>query len=195
MLGAVAATKAQWIEAPNSTHRRHPSLGERYTIGDFSGTVLKRKGKKFMAELSLSEKLIEERFRYILRQKEKLNESTFKIASFYQVVFFGLIAGGGYLLEAAKSEKLDAYQVKSLGFLGAAFGVLVSIICILLITSGVLSWLKYRREEHEIELEVHGSTRPAPTGKDVLRWHETYVVIAMVAMTTFLIIGYLKLFR
>jgi hypothetical protein len=58
---------------------------------------------------------------------------------------------------------------------------------VLLIVSGVSSWLDYRREECELTEEfVRPGFRRPPAKKNFWRWYETWIVLFIAASVVFL---------
>jgi len=123
-----------------------------------------------------------ERYKYVLGQKKDLNEKSFKLATVYQAAVI-LACGATYKVVCdARSGVVTAQE--GLAFEWAIFGImtLASLFFALLIAGGLLSWLKYRRDEADIEFAVTGTCRPAPGRSDILRWYETYLIIGAVAV-------------
>lgn len=124
-----------------------------------------------------------ERYKYILEQKKRLNDVTFKIAAFYQTIFLALLAAQFKLLETASTRdtEIELMRIGSWGLFWMLTGV--SLICVATLVAGIISWLGYRREETVFEMEIGQEIRPTPSLKNALSWYETYIIIAIIGVS------------
>ncbi|MCK9744742.1 hypothetical protein [Pseudomonas syringae] len=116
-----------------------------------------------------------ERYKYILARKQTLNDATFKIATIYQVLLLALGAGQYNVILQWKSVAITA-DIASLFSLCITIMIFaLSALILTLLMGGVASWLKYRRDEANIELTVHGTNRDPVNFASIFRWYETYL--------------------
>jgi hypothetical protein len=126
-----------------------------------------------------------ERYKYVLSQKQKLDETTWKVVSMYQSAVF--VLGSGIFAVAAASDK--AALSRELSFIGLSalycLFLILSAFSIILLVSGMLSWLAYRRDEDEIMLIAGGTPKSPVRIVDIFRWYETYVILLMLGIAAF----------
>lgn len=123
-----------------------------------------------------------ERYKYILDQKKNLNLNTFKIISYYQVFMAGIAIGQFHLIKDSESNGIGE-KIAVLGSWGLfALATMVSLVCCLMIFSGIASWIDYRRDEADIEAGKLGSGRKAPDLADALSWYETYILALIICV-------------
>lgn len=155
--------------------------------------ALKVKSYKIALEHKVPEEAAQlfllERYKYILKQKQDLNERTFKISAVYQATIV-LVCSAQYKI-LLDIQKADISYENGKSFSWACFAILctASAYYLALIIGGLLAWLKYRRDEASIEEKVFGSGRAAPSVRDFMRWYESYLLTAAIAAP----IGYLIL--
>lgn len=132
-----------------------------------------------------------ERYRYILAQKQNLNESTFKVSAVYQALL-GAVGIAQFNICQAFFEKKMAANI-SLVFSSATliFFLLSSVFVLVLMVSGVRSWIGYRQEEAQIESQVFKKSRALPKVKNLLFWYETYIIFFIVVLSIFAVLLYL----
>jgi hypothetical protein len=123
-----------------------------------------------------------ERYKYIIDQKKRLNDATFKIAAFYQAVTLVIFGAQFKILETAQKQEIsdDLARLGSWGLFWSSVGL--TFVSLLLMIGGVGAWLDYRREEALMETEFAGLSRKAPSLKALLRWYETYISFTMIAV-------------
>ena len=128
-------------------------------------------------EIKSSDFLLE-RYKYILNQKKDLNERSFKVASVYQATILAIAAAQYRVITDVQDGKVFILSGSVLSW--SLFGLmcLASAFFIVLLIGGIASWLKYRKDEGEIEIKMFGLARPIPKTIDYLRWYETYLVAA-----------------
>lgn len=123
-----------------------------------------------------------ERYKYILSRKGQLNEATFKIVSLYQVVVFAFALSFFKIYSCYKDGLLSLdvgyFFCLALIVLYVAFTILI----LALLIGGVFAWLKYRRDENEIQSLIDGSTRADISFKNVFAWYEFYVTLFIIAV-------------
>lgn len=123
-----------------------------------------------------------ERYRYILQQLHATNENVHRYLGLYQTLATAL--GGGVLLVFASRGSWDisagTARASILGLLTLL--TLVGLFSAMLIVIGILSWIDYRREECELTDElIRPGFRKPPNPRNFLRWHETYIVLFILA--------------
>ncbi|MBS7457364.1 hypothetical protein [Coralloluteibacterium stylophorae] len=124
-----------------------------------------------------------ERYKYVLEQKKFLNKTTLALLAIYQAGL-ALVVGAHYRLWTALAE-----ERVSEGFASAASDGLLMLLWVLalfsvsMLISGILSWLDYRHAEALMEDEYLGGSRPLPKIGRLFHWYETYVAIAILAIT------------
>lgn len=139
----------------------------------------------------LREEFLLERYKFILQQKQALNKTTFQLVTFFQSGL-GLILSAHYVLGVAIAEKKIGVGWGALALGGVRWLLVVlSVFSILMILSGMASWIGYRKDEADIEGSFLAVARPLPSMKNLLRWYETYVLLAMCAAT----LGYFLFFH
>ena len=125
-----------------------------------------------------------ERYRYVLEQKRELNKTTFLLVAIYQAGL-ALVAGANLAVRTALSKRELTDVAAEVLLKGSAWLLLaVTGFALVMLVSGVLSWLGCRREEAAIEAVYLGVARPLPTMRSALAWYETYIAIAMIAITS-----------
>jgi len=127
-----------------------------------------------------TEAFLLERYKYILEQKRSLNAATFKIVSILQLIVAAVATANFSIIKAVQSGEIDSDAARLavlFCFVGSIFVILA---CLLSLVGGLASWLKYRRDEAAVEMQVHGAARPAPNFASIFRWYETYIILAAV---------------
>lgn len=128
-----------------------------------------------------------ERYRYILQQLHVLNENVYRFLALYQTLATGLVGAALALFVGYQKWGIDAATARS-GVLGLLWLVtIVAAFTVLLIVTGVLNWLDYRREECELTDQlVSPGFRRAPRIGNLTRWYETYVVLFVACSIIFM---------
>src|SRR5690242_17452982 len=103
-----------------------------------------------------------ERYKYVLNRKRELNSATFKITALYQAAI-GFLASAEFTVLRLHS---DSALRKSIAIL-ATDGVFVlflttTTLTVCLFVGGIASWIKYRRDETEIERSIGRQGRSLP---------------------------------
>jgi hypothetical protein len=132
----------------------------------------------------MSDAVLLERYKYVIDQKKRLNETTFKIAAFYQSIVLVILAAQFRILELSQKSEIDV-ELASLGtwgLFGAAFAL--TTLSILLLAGGIASWFDYRKDEVILEQQLGGRARDPGSFKGILRWYETYIAITMISSVT-----------
>ena len=130
----------------------------------------------------MNENLLVERYKYILDQKKRLNETTFKIAAFYQGALLVILGGQFRILELNQKKEVSS-ELAEVGSWGLFWAVVaLSFVSLLLLVGGIASWFDYRREEADLEGKLGGLTRLPPSWRGVLRWYETYIGLLMIVI-------------
>jgi uncharacterized iron-regulated membrane protein len=140
--------------------------------------------------MSDSNNFLLERYKYILARKQALNEATFKIAAIYQAVLLalGLAQFNVIAMLNAKSISLEIAKFASLSI--QIMLVTLTVLILSLLVGGILSWLKYRKDEGNIDLAIMGVSRMPVKLSSALRWYETYIAITILVVCILSIWGY-----
>ncbi|MFG1649789.1 hypothetical protein ACGFIE_07660 [Micromonospora sp. NPDC049275] len=132
--------------------------------------------------LALADNIRLERYRYILRQIESVNQNTHRFLALYQAIVTSLATACvalflGYEQWGVKPGVARAGLI-ALMFLAS----LVACFAAVLIIAGIFSWLDYRREECRLVNPVAGEGfRDPPQWRSFLRWYETWVALFIIA--------------
>jgi hypothetical protein len=128
-----------------------------------------------------------ERYKNILEQINIVNANVYRFLAIYQALATALVSGGLALFVGYRKWDISATTARS-GIIGLMWLVtVIALFAILLIITGVLSWLDYRREECEVtDLAVRPGFRKAPEVRNFWRWYETYIVIFITVSVSFL---------
>lgn len=131
----------------------------------------------------MSDPFLLERYKYVLEQKRALNSTTFKIATIYQALMLAVCTAAYTVEKQALAADLPIVLAEgSLKILGVA-AVVIGMFACLMILSGLNAWLKYRRDESDIEGQVYGQSRRPPSWYDAIRWYETYLLLTILVVT------------
>ncbi|SBT45080.1 hypothetical protein [Micromonospora auratinigra] len=119
-----------------------------------------------------------ERYKYILQQLHVLNENVYRFLALYQTLATTLVGAALALFVGYRKWEIDPATARA-GVLGLLWLVtIVAAFTILLIVTGVLNWLDYRREECELtDGMIFPGFRRAPRVGNLRRWYETYIVL------------------
>lgn len=123
-----------------------------------------------------------ERYKYILARKQSLNEATFKITAIYQVVIAALAISQYNVIVMLKSKSIS-YDIAQFSSICLFFMLaILTVLIVALLVGGVFAWLKYRRDEQEMEIDVFGISRARVGFFNIFSWYETYIVITVLAV-------------
>jgi hypothetical protein len=128
-----------------------------------------------------------ERYRYILQQLHATNENVYRFLAIYQSLATAIAGAALALFVGYRKWGIEPGTARA-GVVGLMCLVtLVAVFTILLVVIGVLTWLDYRTEECELTDEaVAPGFRSPPNRRNLVRWHETYivafVVVSLIAM-------------
>ncbi|WBB98012.1 hypothetical protein O7553_03370 [Solwaraspora sp. WMMA2059] len=127
-----------------------------------------------------------ERYKYILQQINASNENVYRFLALYQSLATGIFGAGLLLFVSFREWGISA---------GVAHAALIGLLCLmtivasfttLLVISGLLSWLDYRREECVLTEELFGpGFREPPRISNFYRWNETYIICFVLMSTVF----------
>jgi hypothetical protein len=123
------------------------------------------------------EHFLQERYKHVLEQKRSLNDKTFLLLSVYQSIF--ALASGGLAYSFMNDfkdhpeRKFQAVQALVLAVCGSG------LFTIMLLACGLVAWLSYRREQLKIEREIFSVSLVDVKFSDVLKWYETYIILAV----------------
>ena len=122
-----------------------------------------------------------ERYRYILQQIQAVNENAHRFLAIYQTLATALVGAALALFVGYRKWELTPDTARS-GVIGLmVLTTMVAAFTATLIVVGVAAWLDYRNEECDITDEMVGpGFRKRPRPGNLLRWHETYVVLFIV---------------
>ncbi|MEU1393630.1 MULTISPECIES: hypothetical protein [unclassified Nonomuraea] len=125
-----------------------------------------------------------ERYRYILQQLNTLNDNVYKFLGIYQTLTTAIAGAALALFVGYKNWDIPPHLARS-GVVGLLFlETVVAFFAVLIIVTGILSWIDYRREEVELtDRIVHSRFRRAPTFRNFWRWHELYIIIFILVST------------
>ncbi|MEU9825796.1 hypothetical protein [Micromonospora chersina] len=128
-----------------------------------------------------------ERYRYILQQLHVLNENVYRFLALYQTLATALVGAALALFVGYQKWGIEAATARA-GVLGLLWLVtIVAAFTILLIVTGVLNWLDYRREECELtDQVVFPGFRRAPRVRNMHRWYETWIVLFIACSIVFM---------
>jgi hypothetical protein len=143
----------------------------------------------------MSETLLIERYKYVLSQKKSLNETTFKVAAFFQAVMLVVLGAQFRIIELAQKNEIaaDLARIGSWGLFWATCGL--AAVALLLLIGGIASWFDYRREESCLEEQFGIKVRKPPSFRSFFRWYETYIglMFVVVALVYFCALQYVIL--
>jgi hypothetical protein len=127
--------------------------------------------------VSLGDEIKIERYKYVLSQKQKLNDNTFKILALYQALCIALVSGIYVVYTAIEKDEISSRD--GAGFLWAIVGLfeLVSVFTIMGLAAGIRAWVGYRTDEIEIEAGSGLEPRAKPSIRSVFGWYETYFIL------------------
>ncbi|GGL07723.1 hypothetical protein [Planomonospora parontospora] len=128
-----------------------------------------------------------ERYRYILHQISALNDNAYKFLGIYQTLATTIIGVALALFVGYRQWQINPATAKA-GIIGLlCLETAVAAFTILLIITGILSWIDYRREEVDLTNRlVHQGFRNLPRMKNSWRWYETYIIGFIAASTLFM---------
>lgn len=127
--------------------------------------------------------LVIERYRYILRQVELLNESSHRFLRIYQTLATALVGAALALYVGYDGWGISPTTAR-VGIIGL-FGLvtLVAMFTGATIIAGILSWIDYRNEECDLlDRFLEPGFRSRPDLRNLPRWYEVYVV-AFIALS------------
>lgn len=133
-----------------------------------------------------------ERYKYILAQKRSLNSKTFKVVAIYQALIgaLGLAQFNVMSMLHKKSISLEIAFFSSQCLL--VMLVVLTTFILFLLVGGIFSWLNYRDDEKEIEMEVFGKSRGVLSLKSIFWWYETYIIVIVILMLSLAIWVYIN---
>lgn len=134
-----------------------------------------------------------ERYKYILSRKQSLNETTFKVAAIYQVVIIALAIAQFNIIQMRSAHTITFIESQ---FYTNCLMIMLTILTFLIISlllGGVFAWLKYRKEESNIEFEAFGQSRGLAKFSNIFRWYETYIAIIVIIVYISALWAYFKI--
>lgn len=129
----------------------------------------------------MSNEFLLEKYRYILSQKQALNEKTFKIVTFYQSIISLIFAAQFSVLyffdRSEITKKLALFASESLVWITS----IISILSALLLIGGITAWIRYGADGSEIETATLGKRSPVFKKSNIFSWYEIYVIFAILS--------------
>lgn len=138
----------------------------------------------------LSDNVTIERYKYLLAQRQHLNDATFKIASVFQVIFLTLCSAQYALILEVLDKKIKAEFALDASTFLLWVTLLVSAMTVILLIGGMASWLNNRNEESGILEQIGQEGRPAIVLKSVFAWYEIYIIATIVILGAAYTIAY-----
>jgi hypothetical protein len=120
--------------------------------------------------------MIMQRYKYVLSQKQSLNEKSFKVLGLYQTLCVALGAGSYVAYSAGEAGELSASAARLFLYLIFAVFEFVSLFAILSLLSGVVAWVSYKQDELDLEVSNGLPKRPGVHLGDFWRWYESYFI-------------------
>jgi hypothetical protein len=122
-----------------------------------------------------------ERYKYILQQINATNENVYRTLTLYQTLVTAITGGAIGLFVGYKQWQLEPAVARSGVVALLWLQSLVAVFSVVLIAVGILNWLDYRNEECDLtDLVVYPGFRQRPRSKNLLRWHETYIILFII---------------
>ncbi|MFD7023433.1 hypothetical protein [Promicromonospora sukumoe] len=129
----------------------------------------------------VADTLIVERYRYLLRQIEAVNESSHRFLRIYQTLATTLVGAALALYTGWAEWDIDPNAAR-MGIIGLL--ILVTMVALFtagMVVIGILTWIDYRREECDLlDQHVAPGFRSRPDVRNMPRWYELYVVAFIV---------------
>lgn len=135
---------------------------------------------------NLSNNLLIERYKYILLNRNQLN-NTFKIITLYQIILFGTFTAFYNIYQSKLISSIKEIYCDTLILLF----LLSSIILVMLLLGGILSWLDSRQDEIKILIKAPDYKKEKINFKSIFKWYETYITFAMILISFTICISYL----
>lgn len=119
-----------------------------------------------------------ERYRYLLQEIHTVNENVHKFLAIYQSLMTALVGAGLALFLGYRRWGIAPGTARA-GVLAVLWlATAVAAFTFLLILTGMLSWLDYRREECELtDRLVYPGFREPSRIANFYRWYETYILV------------------
>lgn len=125
-----------------------------------------------------------EKYKYILQQRQALNENIHKYLTLFQTLITGIAGACVAIFAGWKELKIDAAvaitSIRGLMWLL----IILALFVVMSILSTVFSWFDNREKEVSLlNSEVSEGYESPPSWKSVWRWHETYFLFFVVVVT------------
>ena len=130
-----------------------------------------------------------ERYKYILAQKQALNKTSFRVASIFQTLYIGMVTVALQTVKSAYQRFIPPEAAREGLMALSVASLVIACFCVFLLVSGISSWIKYRRDEFNVEQAVGIESRPLPQWKDAFRWYESYLILGVIGTCATCIIG------
>jgi hypothetical protein len=124
-----------------------------------------------------------EQYKYILQQRQTLNDNVHKYLALFQTLITGIAGAGVAIFVGWKELKIDAaVAVVSIKGLLWLLIILASFV-VMSILSTIFSWFDNRKEEVTIlNKEIAEGHESPPHWKNFWRWHETYFLVFIIVV-------------
>lgn len=124
-----------------------------------------------------------EHYKYMLQQRQALNEHLHKYLALFQTLITAIAGGGVAIFIGWKELKIEAavarVSVKGLLWLT----IILTVFVIASILSTILAWYANRQEEIKLlHQEVSTDYGKPPNWKNFWRWHETYFIVFLLVV-------------
>lgn len=136
---------------------------------------------------NLSNSLLIERYKYILLNRNQLNNNTFKIITLYQIILFGTFTAFYNIYQSKLVSSIKKIYCDTLMLLF----FLSSLILVMVLLGGILSWLDSRRDEIQILVRVSNYKKEKISWQSIFKWYETYITFAILLISFIVCISYL----
>jgi hypothetical protein len=128
-----------------------------------------------------------ERYKYLLQQIHTVNENVYRFLAIYQTLSTALVSSGLVLFVGYKKWGILT-GVAHAGIIAVMWlQTAVAASTSLLILTGLLNWVDYRREECELtDRIVYPGFREPIRSRNFYRWYETHILVFIGISTTLL---------
>lgn len=136
---------------------------------------------------NLSNSLLIERYKYILLNRNQLNNNTFKIITLYQIILFGTFTAFYNIYQSKLVSSIKKIYCDTLMLLF----FLSSLILVMVLLGGILSWLDSRHDEIKILVRVSDYKKEKISWQSIFKWYETYITFSILLISFIVCISYL----
>lgn len=132
---------------------------------------------------NISDALLVERYKYILDQKKSFFSATFKILTLYQAVLLAVSALQFRIIEKFLDGSVDASLAAISTWSIYWMHSILAFTCIASLVSGIISWLRYKKDEYEIEKQFSIEEKVPTGGRSYLKalsWFESWIMVGII---------------